>query len=69
MAKREFNVDPKKREFVVKGLSAHPDWWTDVESACKQMSVNRSAFIRLAVADYLKGSGLLSEQPEMVTAQ
>ena len=54
MAKK---VEVIEREYQAKGISAHPDWWRVVETQAAEMGVNRSAFIRLAVNDYLKEPG------------
>jgi hypothetical protein len=48
---------PIEREYLARGISAHPDWWKLVEDQAAEMGVNRSAFIRLAVNDYLKEPG------------
>lgn len=55
-----------EREYLARGISAHPDWWQIVEDQAAEMGVNRSAFIRLAVNDYLKESG---QQPQEGTAE
>lgn len=46
-----------EREYESKGLSAHPEWWTEVEKTASEMGLNRSAFIRMAVNEYLKAEG------------
>lgn len=53
---------PIEREYQARGISAHPDWWQAVEQEAEEMGLNRSAFIRMAVNDYLKkGMGSQSE--------
>lgn len=56
-----------EREYQAKSISAHPDWWKEVESTAQEMGLNRSAIIRMAVNDYLKGGGKRQE-PEKATA-
>lgn len=44
------------RTYQAKGLSAPPEWWAEVEEGRKAMHLGRSAFIRVAVSEYLKKS-------------
>lgn len=44
-----------EREYESKGLSAHPEWWAEVEANAAELGLNRSAFIRMAVNEFLKG--------------
>ncbi len=48
---------PIEREYESKGLSAHPEWWSEVEKTAAELGINRSAFIRMAVNEYLKADG------------
>ena len=58
-------TDKKKieREYESRGLSAHPEWWAEIERAASELGLNRSAFIRMAVNEYLKGDGV--DMPEL----
>lgn len=51
------NSKPIEREYESKGLSAHPEWWSEIEKAAADLGINRSAFIRMAVNEYLKADG------------
>ena len=57
---------PIEREYQAKGISAHPDWWKVIEKQAAEMGINRSAFIRVAVNDYLKESG--QSPPQKIAA-
>ncbi len=48
---------PIEREYESKGLSAHPEWWAEIEKTAAELGLNRSAFIRMAVNEYLKAEG------------
>jgi len=48
---------PIEREYESKGLSAHPEWWAEIEKTASDLGLNRSAFIRMAVNEYLKADG------------
>lgn len=44
---------------IVKTISAPPDFWAEVDAAALEAgSIGRSAFVRLAVTDYLKDGGV-----------
>lgn len=47
-----------EREYESKGISAHPEWWAEVETTAAELGINRSAFIRMAVNEYLKIDGV-----------
>lgn len=51
------NQKPIEREYESKGVSAHPDWWAETEKTAAELGLNRSAFIRMAVNEYLKAVG------------
>lgn len=53
---------PIEREYESKGLSAHPEWWSEIEKAAAELGLNRSAFIRMAVNEYLKVDGAKAEE-------
>lgn len=57
-----------EREYQAKSISAHPDWWKEVESTAQEMGLNRSAIIRMAVNEYLKGGGKRQNSEDMATA-
>jgi metal-responsive CopG/Arc/MetJ family transcriptional regulator len=57
-----------EREYESRGISAHPQWWAEVERTADEMGVNRSALIRLAVNDYLKGERVENLQVSQQTA-
>lgn len=46
-----------EREYESKGVSAHPEWWAETEKTAAELGLNRSAFIRMAVNEYLKDEG------------
>lgn len=48
---------PIEREYESKGVSAHPEWWAETEKTAAELGLNRSAFIRMAVNEYLKAEG------------
>lgn len=60
--------DKIEREYESKGISAHPHWWAEVEAISTELGLNRSAFIRLAVNEYLKDAGADTQQPQRVPA-
>lgn len=50
-------MDKEKKEWVVKGISATPEWWEEVERTAEELGISsRSNFIRMAVDNYLKPS-------------
>jgi hypothetical protein len=51
-----------EREYESKGLSAHPEWWAEIEKEAADLGLNRSAFIRMAVNEYLKAEGANVEE-------
>lgn len=50
------------REYVSKGVSALPDWWDKVEDTAKELGMNKSLLIRVAVDSYLKGESVETRQ-------
>jgi len=57
-----------EREYEAKGISAHPEWWAEVEATAAELGINRSAFIRMAVNEYLKIDGVDTPKPAQVAA-
>lgn len=57
-----------KRQYEVKGISAHPDWWAEVDEAANEMGLGRSGLIRFAVNDFLKDGRVDTPQTTTLAA-